>query len=451
MRLLLRPEHLRPIALAGDTLVAAGAWAVAARFTGTGETLPTWSAGVGIVLLLVLLDLLGLLQHGEPRARVDLVLRSSTAVVLAHVTLSALLFVANTEVPRHVVLVVVALQLLGIPAWRLALAAVWRPHTRRVVLVGDGATAVALAETILARRLHGLVVVGHVRAPGSSGPPEPHLALGPALGTVADLPGLVTSGVLDEIVLAVDEPTWKTGLLDTLAELHPRRPGLLLVPDPFESVVGRMRYRWIHDVPMVEVVRSNEWSIDRPVKRALDLVGASLLGLALVPVALFVAAAIRVSSPGPVLYRQQRVGRNRQPFELVKFRTMVVDAEADGAERLAERGDSRMTPIGSWLRRMRLDELPQLWNVLRGEMSLVGPRPERPGFVARYLAEVPGYGERFAVRPGLTGLAQVVGDYHTRVDNKLRYDLAYIANQSLVFDLAILVRTVRTVLSTSGT
>ncbi len=129
---------------------------------------------------------------------------------------------------------------------------------------------------------------------------------------------------------------------------------------------------------------------------------------------------------------------------------MKRDAERESGEVLALRDDPRLTPVGGFLRRYRLDELPQLWNVFAGEMSLVGPRPERPGFVQQHLRNVPGYAERFAVLPGLTGLAQVNGEYHSTPENKLRYDLAYLSNRSLWLDLSILVRTVRIVLTSQG-
>jgi len=169
------------------------------------------------------------------------------------------------------------------------------------------------------------------------------------------------------------------------------------------------------------------------------------------PVMAGIALLVRLSSPGPILYRQARVGRARQPFELLKFRTMHEDAEPEGTEVLAQRGDPRLTPVGAFLRRYRLDELPQLFNVLAGSMSLVGPRPERPGFVERFLREIPGYAERFSLPPGLTGLAQINGEYHSSAQNKLRYDLAYLANRSLWLDLSILLRTVKIVINSRGT
>ncbi|HXU30430.1 MAG TPA: sugar transferase, partial [Thermoanaerobaculia bacterium] len=185
-------------------------------------------------------------------------------------------------------------------------------------------------------------------------------------------------------------------------------------------------------------------------KRLFDLAVGTFLALVLTFVFVLVALAVRLISPGPVLYRQERAGRDRRPFVVYKLRSMQVDAEAESGEVLAEVGDPRLTPIGAFLRRFRIDEIPQLINVLGGSMSLVGPRPERPGFVEKHLAEVPGYAERFSVAPGLTGLAQVNGDYHSSPQNKLRYELAYIANWSLGLDFSILVRTVKIVLTSRG-
>jgi exopolysaccharide biosynthesis polyprenyl glycosylphosphotransferase len=210
-----------------------------------------------------------------------------------------------------------------------------------------------------------------------------------------------------------------------------------------------MRYRWINDLPLIEVTREAEVR-NPPLKRAIDLAGATVLLLVSLPVSLAVAVAVRLTSRGPVFFRQERVGRELEPFEVWKFRTMREGAERDTGEVLAQPNDPRLTPVGGFLRRYRLDELPQLWNVLVGKMSLVGPRPERPGFVRRHLEEVPGYAQRFQALPGLTGLAQVNGEYHSTPANKLRYDLAYIANRSLWLDASILLRTIRIVLTSEG-
>jgi exopolysaccharide biosynthesis polyprenyl glycosylphosphotransferase len=243
--------------------------------------------------------------------------------------------------------------------------------------------------------------------------------------------------------------TWQNRLIDLLAGVRPTGTAVLLLPGPFESLIGRMRYRWVSDVPLLEVIGSAEWRLHQPFKRLLDLAGAGALLLLATPALALCALLVRLTSPGPVLYRQTRVGLGQRPFTLLKLRTMRTDAE-QGEELMATPGDPRLTPVGAFLRRMRLDELPQLLNVLGGTMSLVGPRPERPGFVRTFLATVPGYAERFTLRPGLTGLAQVNGDYDSTAENKLRYDLAYMANWSLWLDLSILVRTVRTMLTSRG-
>jgi exopolysaccharide biosynthesis polyprenyl glycosylphosphotransferase len=211
-----------------------------------------------------------------------------------------------------------------------------------------------------------------------------------------------------------------------------------------------MRYRWVSDIPLIEVISSRDGTLQRPAKRLLDLVVGGLLLLLALPAMLLCAVLIPLLSRGPVLYRQVRIGRDRKPFTLLKFRTMVPDAEAGRGEVLATANDPRLIPFGGWMRRTRLDELPQLLNVLGGSMSLVGPRPERPGFVEEFLDKIPGYAERFSMLPGLTGLAQVNGEYDSTADNKLRYDMAYHANSSFWLDLSILVRTVRTVLTSRG-
>jgi exopolysaccharide biosynthesis polyprenyl glycosylphosphotransferase len=320
------------------------------------------------------------------------------------------------------------------------------------VLVGTGPAAVEVAEAIGRHHWHGLTVGGFVVPPDEPDPGDAApAALGRRLGGTDDLPRLLAAGDVHHVVLASSTPGWQTRLIDGLAGVRPDHASVLLLPGPYESLIGRMRYRWVHDIPLIEVVRESEWRINRPLKRLVDLAGATLLLLPALPVMAVCAVAIRLTSPGPVLYRQVRVGRGRRRFTLWKLRTMHEDAERDTGEVLAQPDDPRLTPIGGTLRALRLDELPQLLNVLGGSMSLVGPRPERPGFVERFLEEVPGYAERFSLAPGLTGLAQVNGEYLSSPQNKLRYDLAYLANWSPWLDLSILFRTVKIVLTSRGT
>jgi exopolysaccharide biosynthesis polyprenyl glycosylphosphotransferase len=402
-----------------------------------------------LILQVASLYFFGFYDARPPAPRSETLRRLLLAAGAQGAALVVFHFFTDRAFPRSIVVLYVALDAALLFLWRTALDRRLDVPERRVVLVGCGAAAVEIATSIRERQWHGLRVAGFVPAPGEADD-VPDEALGRRLGTLADVPGLLERGVAQDILLAADAGPWQTTLLESLAERRPAHTNVLLLPGPFESLVGRMRYRWVHDVPLIEVVRETEWRINWPLKRALDLVVGSLLVIVASPAFAAVALVVRLGSRGPVLYRQVRVGRGRRPFVLLKFRTMRENAEAGGEEILAQHGDPRVVPGGAWLRRYRLDELPQLLNVLGGSMSLVGPRPERPGFVERYLKEVRGYAERFFVAPGLSGLAQVNGEYHSSPQNKLRYDLAYIANWSLWLDLSILFRTVKIVLTSHG-
>lgn len=378
--------------------------------------------------------------------------RLLAALSLQGLALAGFYFLTDREFPRSVLILFVVFNVALVAASRAALERAYRTPSRRVALVGSGAAARELAAKIASQGSQSLAVAGYVPAPDE---PEAEAgadlsALGPRLGTVDDLPDLLAAGRIDDILLAHGPRSWQTRLLDRLASNRQASGNVLLLPGPLESLIGRMRYRWVDDLPLIEVVRQSEWRFNRPLKRLIDLAGALGLLVLSAPLLLLAALAVKLSSPGPVLFRQERIGLGRRAFTVWKLRTMQVDAEADGDERLASTGDPRLTPVGAVLRRYRLDELPQLVNVLLGTMSLVGPRPERPGFVERFSVAVPGYAERFSVPPGLTGLAQTHGDYHSSAENKLRYDLAYIANWSPWLDLAILLRTVKIVLTRRG-
>lgn len=208
-------------------------------------------------------------------------------------------------------------------------------------------------------------------------------------------------------------------------------------------------------LPDAEVVvlprlsRVNGGPAYRAAKRAFDVAacGAALLVLALPMLA--IAAAVRLESPGPAIYAQRRVGKGGRAFELYKFRSMRADAEVRGA-RWAEDGDPRVTRVGRFLRTSRLDELPQFWNVVKGDMSLIGPRPERPAFCEEFEKRIVGWGQRTAVRPGITGLAQVSGGYELLPREKALYDIEYIETRCLALDWQIILRTFKTMISGDG-
>jgi exopolysaccharide biosynthesis polyprenyl glycosylphosphotransferase len=394
----------------------------------------------------------GFYDPTEPQPQLETARRLLPAVALQGLLLTSYYFLTEMIFPRSVLILYLLVDFVLLLVWHGALDRLHAPPRRRVALVGCGREAREIAEKIAVFGFHGLEVVGYVTPPGGEPPQGDEAApLGRWLGGIEALPELVREGRIDDVILATGEQDWRARLIDELAVLRPAGADVLLLPGPFESLVGRMRFRWVRDVPLIEVVNHSEWRIRRPLKRFFDLVAGALLLLLALPVMAAVAAAVRSTSRGPVLYRQERVGRGGRRFVLWKFRTMRDDAERDTGEVLSQPGDPRLTPLGATLRRYRLDELPQLWNVLDGTMSLVGPRPERPGFVARFREAIPGYSERLAVAPGLTGLAQISGEYLSSPENKLRYDLAYIANWSLWLDLSILLRTVKIVLTSRGT
>ncbi|HEY0783511.1 MAG TPA: sugar transferase [Thermoanaerobaculia bacterium] len=420
-----------------------------------------------LAVQLVALYVFGFYDRPRPRSRAESARLLAAVATLQGFGLAGYSYLAERSFPRSVLLLYVLFDFLLLLTLRPLLDRPRGGNVRRVAIVGRGPAAREIARTLAQHRWHGLKVVGHVPLPGEpagdgadadvrpgdDGDPAQEggaSALGPCLGTPDDLPALLAEGRFEDLILADSGDSWQTRLVDRLAGSRPAHTTVLLLPGPFESLIGRMRYRWVHDLPLIEVVRESEWRINRPLKRLLDLAVGSLLLLAALPVLSLGALLVRFTSPGPILYRQTRVGLARRPFTLLKLRTMQEDAEAASGEVLSQPGDPRLTPVGAFLRRFRLDEIPQLVNVLQGTMSLVGPRPERPGFVATYLAEVPGYAERFSLPPGLTGLAQVNGEYHSSPRNKLRYDLAYAANWSLWMDLSILLRTVKIVLTSRG-
>ncbi|MEM9291314.1 MAG: sugar transferase [Acidobacteriota bacterium] len=399
--------------------------------------------------------------------------RLLAAVTLQTLVLMGYYFLTNATFPRSVLLLFALLDLPLLYLCRRVLVRLRPSARRRVAVVGTGPAARELATTIQAHGGAELELAGFVPSPeeaarhagsealrnldseAEAGDPDGNdqdeTEFARCLGTVEDLPGLLRSGAVDDVILADEAGGWRTRLLDQLTALGPKPGSVLMLPGPFDSLIGRMRYRWVRDLPLIEVVRESEWRYNRPAKRSFDLITGALLLLLSSPALLLGALLVKLTSPGPVFYRQTRVGLGRRPIVVWKLRTMKVDAERLTGEVLAAPGDPRLTLVGGWLRRYRWDELPQLFNVLGGSMSLVGPRPERPTFVDKYLQEVPGYAERYSVPPGVTGLAQINGGYHSSAQNKLRYDLAYIANWSLWLDLAILFQTVKIVLTSRGT
>jgi exopolysaccharide biosynthesis polyprenyl glycosylphosphotransferase len=228
---------------------------------------------------------------------------------------------------------------------------------------------------------------------------------------------------------------------------------LKLLPDFHQVVSGLSKTNQIFGMPLIEVSPEPMQLWELTAKRFFDVAISFIVLAVTFPLLVVIGMMIRFTSDGPAIYKQIRVGRNEKPFTMYKFRTMFDNAEKDTGPQWAIKNDPRITPIGKWLRRLRIDELPQFLNVLMGDMSLVGPRPERPHFVDKFSAEVPLYSRRHRVRPGITGWAQVKWKYDASMDDvreKTKYDLFYIENASMKMDAKILINTIMTVVKGRG-
>ncbi len=313
---------------------------------------------------------------------------------------------------------------------------------RRVLIVGSGRVAQQVLKEVERSVELGLSVVGIVSdetAPGQM------LHGCKVLGDRSSIPLLIQEHGIEEVILT-PESSWKDRLIESITNLEASsQVRISIVPSVYEILIGRIRHFNFHDIPLIDVIRQPDDPVVAFLKRVRDVVFA-LLGIILfLPAWLVLALAIKLSDRGKVFYTQIRIGQLGKPFRIIKFRTMKEGAEQGTGPVLASPNDHRLTPLGHWLRRYQIDEIPQLLNVLKGDMSLVGPRPDRPEFVARFLHEIPGYAERQKVKPGITGLAQIRGHYHTDPAIKLKYDLAYIYNYSFILDLMIMLETLRIV------
>lgn len=226
---------------------------------------------------------------------------------------------------------------------------------------------------------------------------------------------------------------------------------MFIVPTMYEMACKNTSLIIADDIPMQRITRLLLTVEQKILKRMLDIAVSIPAIIILLPLMALTAIAIKADSKGPVIYSQERVGQYGKNFKVYKFRSMKQDAEAQSGPVLAKEGDSRITKVGRFIRATRIDELPQLFNVLKGEMSIVGPRPERPFFVEQFIKEKPEYAYRHNVKPGITGLAQIAGKYNTTAYDKLIYDLIYIQEVSIKTDLIIMLQTLKVLITKEST
>jgi exopolysaccharide biosynthesis polyprenyl glycosylphosphotransferase len=360
--------------------------------------------------------------------------------------------------------------------WRYLFSALALPVRlqRNVLIVGGGKGGEAILQAVKSHQNSGLVVAGflddNLQKTGAS------IGGAPVLGSTGQLDEIIQQYKIGMVVVAITQEKSPT-LLNNLVRLSFTGLQVIDMPSLYEFLTGKLPTDHISDVWILLHSLNRAKLYYRHFKRITDVVLAAT-GLAITwPAWIVIAAAIKLDSPGPVFFRQERLGKDSKPFHIIKFRTMIQEAERDGPQ-FARRGDPRITRVGRILRRGRLDELPQLYNILKGEMSFIGPRPEREVFVREfqqlipnlreghrgtdpqghqvqcgYRERIPYYSYRLLIKPGVTGWAQVFHAYTATLEEtkeKLRYDLYYIKNMSLVLDLAILLKTIRIVLFGRG-
>jgi sugar transferase (PEP-CTERM system associated) len=453
MQLFNRYVSLRNLTVFGcELLLIFGSLAIAARVHGgvDADVTPTlWKIAFVTGLCLVCFYYNDLYDLNVVNSSRELLIRLLQAAGAASILIALLYLAAPSLALGHRIFVSsLVIFLIAIVAWRLVFQrfAYSAPLEERVLIIGTGPIARMIAREMQNRHEFGYRVVGFVdeRHGGT-------LFERSVIGTAEDIPRLVQTLQVDRIVVGVSD---RRGSLPT-SELMAAKLSGTRVEDSttaYERLTGKIL---VDNLKPSWLIFSDGFAVSRPtriLKRAADLVLASVAFLVAAPFMVLTALAVYLDSEGGILYRQERVGENGKLFTLFKFRSMRVDAES-GTPVWAQDGDERVTRVGRIIRTTRLDELPQLWNVIRGDMSFVGPRPERPYFVEQLTSEIPFYQQRHAVKPGITGWAQVKYRYGASLEDateKLRYDLYYIKHASIALDLSIVFDTVKVILFGHG-
>jgi exopolysaccharide biosynthesis polyprenyl glycosylphosphotransferase len=318
------------------------------------------------------------------------------------------------------------------------------------LLVGSNSNALNLFNEMESQHIsQGNKFIGFIHVDDNNG----HLLsdLLPHLGTIRDLPQIITRYKVEEVIIAI-ESSEHENIGRIINEMEDTDVIIKIIPDMYDILSGSVKMSAIFGAALIEINPFLMPVWQQSVKRIIDIVVSLLFIVFLFPVFLFTALAIKLTSRGPIFFSQERIGLHGHPFIIYKFRSMYAGAE-NGTPMLSSQSDSRVTPFGRFMRSIRLDEIPQFYNVLKGDMSLVGPRPERQFFIDQIMNSAPHYRHLHKVRPGITSWGQVKYGYAENVDQmiqRLKYDVIYIENMSLALDFKILFYTIKTILNRSG-
>ncbi|MFA6428778.1 MAG: sugar transferase [Candidatus Buchananbacteria bacterium] len=337
--------------------------------------------------------------------------------------------------------------------WRLLFDSLLKtsPWLNKVLIVGLNESALDLAKEIIHKKSFGYQLVGIINWPINNLIVEPNFASLIIAESIDQLPKIAQAKKID-IIINANPNQADSKLTNALFACLPLRVDIASLPTFYENLTNKVPIHNIRPTWFLENLAGNRKKPYEILKRGTDLLlatGGSLLGIVFIPV---IALLIKISSPGPVFFKQIRTGQNGKNFLAIKLRTMIVGAEKNGPQ-WASQNDPRITGLGKFLRKTRLDEIPQFYNIIRGEMSFIGPRPERPEFIETLQEKIPFYKERLLVKPGLTGWAQINAGYSGTFEGsleKVQYDLYYIKNRSLILDLSIILKTIKIVLSGGG-